>query len=367
MSGLMGGGANAPRKVLIGILQADTGGAFFQVKVNDERIGLVTRAITKLAERTREAKCDFGIFLAPEYLFSNKNSGQPIGLANSGKYYARGISEDQKERNLKNLLIRSKLHPNLILVPGTMAWLKPFDREKGINRHKSVTKLRNNPGQVPHDRRGNAKLDLKSALQASKNHPLTPMGGRGMVGGAGDYGGRSVPNLQQKYDATKNADNILRNSLYFIYRGEIKHKYNKVADYYEDLNWKEQHSVFVPGDAGRQTSMFYGKQLGFEICLDHAYDMLGFGNPTPFAGFVDIHVVLSAAVGNERARVNEGGLFIHASSDYSQTGVQQRKLGAFNLVNESVNLRDMLEKSALDEIFMRYFETEIAIPSLPLA
>lgn len=366
MSGLMGGGANPPRKVLIGILQADTGGAFFQVKVNDERIGLVTRAITNLAERTKEAKCDFGIFLAPEYLFSNKNSGQPMGLTSNGKYYARGITEEQKERNLTNLMIRSKLHRNLILIPGTMAWLKPFDREAGINRHKAAAKLKKNPGQLPHDRRDKAQDALASAFQASKNHP-NPQGIRGLVGGAGAYGGRSVPTLQEKYDDSVFADNILRNSLYMIHRGEVIHKYNKVADYYEDLNWDQQKSIFVPGDANRQTSMFYGKQLGFEICLDHAYDMLGFGNPTPFAGLVDIHVVLSASVGNTGSRINEGGLFIHASSDDRETRVLQMKLGVLSFVNETVNLRDMLEKSALDEIFMRYFETEFVIPNLPLA
>jgi predicted amidohydrolase len=359
MSHSGGGAITGPRKVLIGALQADTGGASFQAMVNDERIVVVSEAIVSLAVQLDSSKCDFGIFVAPEYLFTHENAKQKIVLGPSGKYHSRGITEEQKEKNLEDLKSLSVLYKKIIIIAGTMAWIKPFDRNAGIDRHKPNEKDQRDPGRVLVDRRQKALDDLHDADAAA------------LVKGYSSFtGGRafhhSVPKspLKESRISSDRTPYMLRNSLYVIANGEVLHKYNKIADFHEVLNRSEQKAVFVPGDAVRQTADLFGKEFGFEICLDHAYDTLGFGNQMRIGVPVDIHILLSASVDTERARMKDDGLFIHASSDSLQTCVFKKTGGNPPVqINESIPLRDVLRTTTA--ISMRYFETQISMTRLP--
>jgi hypothetical protein len=244
-----------------------------------------------------------------------------------GKYYARGITEQQKEENIEYIKTLSVTYNNLLLIPGTMAWLKPFDRETGIARHTSAEKATRKPGERLRPRDIKARRAVMNAANAAEEQgDSTKLAG--FVGGA-DYGGRPVPQTLEKIAKIKNNQTeniqILRNSLYVIWNNAVLHKYNKVADYHEVLDMAAQPSVFVPGDLDRQTKKLFGKNFGFEICLDHAYNVLGFGEDRRLTDVVDIHVVLSASVEYENTEVSEGGLYIHASSDKDETGVWKIK------------------------------------------
>jgi predicted amidohydrolase len=349
-------GTSHMAKLLIGLLQADTGGATFQALVNTDRLALVKESIEKLAARAKSVDC--GLFAAPEYLFSNENSNQPIGLAGSGKYYARGITEQQKEDNVEALRKLSDTHKTLIIIPGTMAWLKPFDREKGIARHQSAEKALRHPGGKLRDRTFKARRAVMAAANDAGQQGYKATAG---YRGGADYGGRTVPRTTEKINMIKENAlkdiKILRNSLNVIWNSQVLHKYNKVADYHEVLDMASQPSVFVPGDMARQTRKLFNRNFGFEICLDHAYNMLGFGKPKRLTDVLDIHVVLSASVEYDNTDLSEGGLFIHASSDKSETGVWMIKGNKLLTIDEDKTRRDEMGNGCR----MRYFETEAAI------
>ena len=366
-------------KVMVGILQAPTQGAQFQSLDNETRLQLAIQAVGKLYARAfdQNDRHDLGIFAAPEYFFSRKNANQPVQQAGGGKYYSRGIDENDKEENLETFkeLTAKLTHPTgkLLLIPGTMAWLKPFDREKGIARHRSAEKARRNPGRSLVDRGAKAEYDLQHAAQkrgkqiyrSHTHHPANDMryaqwgGQTGFVGGNG-YGNRPVPWTQQKLDLIDQQQDqiqILRNSLYVISGGQVLHKYNKVADYHEVLDMDDQPSVFVPGDMERQTKELFGKRFGFEICLDHDLDMLGFGRAKPLKELMDFHILLSASVPTSRAHLKEGGLFIHASSDESQSRVARVVNGRWVDVGQDAGISDIVGSDCT----MRYFKTESSI------
>lgn len=342
-------------KLIVGLLQADTSDASYQTLVNTDRLELIKASIEKLANRAKGF--DLGIFAAPEYLLSNQNSNQPVGLAGGGKYYARGITEQQKEDNVEYIKRLSGTYKNLLLIPGTMAWLKPFDREAGIARHTSAEKATRKPGERLWPRDLKATQAVLKAAKVATDHGA-PTEGTGFIGPAA-YGGRPVPFAPEKIAKIRRnqAENIqiLRNSLYVIWNNAVLHKYNKVADYHEVLDMAAQPSVFVPGDLDRQTKKLFGKNFGFEICLDHAYNVLGFGKDRRLTDVVDIHVVLSASIDFEDTEVSEGGLYIHASSDKDETGVWKMKKNKLITIDENKTTRDDLRTGCK----MRYFETEL--------
>jgi predicted amidohydrolase len=343
------------RKLIVGLLQADTSDARYQTLVNTDRLDLIKDSIEKFANRAKGF--DLGIFAAPEYLLSNQNSNQPVSLAGGGKYYARGITEQQKEDNIEYIKKLSATYKNLLLIPGTMAWLKPFDREAGIARHTSAEKTKRKTGERLQPRDLKARRAALNAANAAEEQGESTKAA-GFRGGA-DYGGRTVPRTMEKITQIKNNQtentNILRNSLYVIWNNAVLHKYNKVADYHEVLDMAAQPSVFVPGDMDRQTKKLFGKNFGFEICLDHAFNVLGFGENRRLTDVVDIHVVLSASVDYENTEVSEGGLYIHASSDKDETGVWKMDKNTLMTIGENKTNRDIVRAGCN----MRYFETEV--------
>jgi hypothetical protein len=366
-------------KLMVGILQAPTHKAKFQSFDNETRLKLAIQAVGKLYARAFDQtnRHDLGIFVAPEYFFSRKNANQPVQQAGGGKYYSRGIDENDKEENLETFkeLTAKLTHPTgkLLLIPGTMAWLKPFDREKGIARHRAAEKEKRSPGKALPDRGAKAAHDLDyAALKRGRqiyrghtHHPANDMryaqwgAETGFVGGNA-YGNRPVPKTDAKRDLITNRQDqvqILRNSLYVISGGQVLHKYNKVADYHEVLDMDDQPSVFVPGDMERQTKELFGKRFGFEICLDHDLDILGFGRGKPIKEAVDFQILLSAKVDTKQAYLKDGGIFIHASSDKHQTGVLRKLNGQMDWVGEATDLNDILD----GDCTMRYFRTEANI------
>jgi len=366
-------------KVMVGILQAPTHGAQFQSLDNETRLQMAIQAVGKLYARAFDQKDrhDLGIFVAPEYFFSRKNANQPVQQAGGGKYYSRGIDENDKEENLETFkeLTAKLTHPTgkLLLIPGTMAWLKPFDREKGIARHRAAEKAKRNPGKPLLDRGTKAEYDLDhAALKRGKQihrghtqHPANDMryakwgAETGFVGGNA-YGNRPVPKTEQKRDLINNHQDqvqILRNSLYVIAGGEVLHKYNKVADYHEVLDMDDQPSVFVPGDLERQIKELFGKRFGFEICLDHDLNMLGFGRAKPLKEQIDFHILLSASVPAKQTHLKDGGLFIHASSNKNESRVVRHQNGQMVTVTEDTAISDIVGTDCT----MRYFKTEADI------
>ncbi len=360
IQGLPNIATNQPRTVLIAMLQANTGGAAFQSLVNKNRLSLIEQAIVMAADERKKQNCQFGIFLAPEYLLSHQNSMKPIDLVGQGKFVGRGITEQQKEDNLKKFTDLSLDYKDFILIPGTMAWLKPFDRAAGIKRHQSPAKT---------ESRQKKALDNLGFAQGEAEDRGYP----GYVGGNADhFNARSVPTFKQKEKLIQNFAVtpdilILRNSLYFIVNGRVEHKYNKIADYHEVLNMEDQKSIFVPGDLDRQSIELLGKEMGFEICLDHAYDTLGFNSIKIDRQPIDMHFVLSASVGLNHTLLKDGGLYMHSSSDPDETRVGKMVNGNMTRIGEiAMSPQPILRRFPSGEtVYMRYFKTDVVMERLP--
>src|SRR4051794_4668878 len=66
-----------------------------------------------------------GIFVAPEYYFARKKAG--LVLEGTGGT-ERSLSQDKKDLVVKRLEQISGGNPGILIVPGTVAWKKPFAR-----------------------------------------------------------------------------------------------------------------------------------------------------------------------------------------------------------------------------------------------
>lgn len=77
----------------------------------------------------------FALFVAPEYLFAAPSPG-----TNHQAGDQRHISESEKELRLQRFKAISKAHTGMIMIPGTVAWQKDFDRA-GAKQHHSEGRL----------------------------------------------------------------------------------------------------------------------------------------------------------------------------------------------------------------------------------
>src|SRR5437016_5576658 len=66
-----------------------------------------------------------GIFLAPEYYFASEHAGQ---VERYGSLNERCLTETGKDFIVQSLLTASKTYPQILLIPGTVAWKKSLTR-----------------------------------------------------------------------------------------------------------------------------------------------------------------------------------------------------------------------------------------------
>lgn len=261
----------------------------------------------------------FGLFVAPEYLFAYTSLS---GSHNPGD--RRHLDESEKELRLQRLKEISKLHKGMIMIPGTIAWQKNFLRT-GAKQYHSKGLL---AGQAKTVSRQQKAID--SVNFYANRQQLAPTDRL-----AGPLGATPAPTTQEKLNELAQVGPLInfsgaalaRNTAYVLLDGEVLMKYNKQGDFHEVLNGNT--AIHIPGklDGRFQIKTTNPEErpidFGLEICLDHVYQTTG--KEIPHLGQVDIHVISSAQVQENRANLamKTGGYLVHACSNAAYTGIKQ--------------------------------------------
>jgi hypothetical protein len=194
------------------------------------------------------------IFVAPEYYFKRTLT-------------QRCLTKGERDRTRTAMSALAQTMPNLLLIPGTVAWRKPLDKKA----YKKATQ----------------RMETRVAM-------------------GGYTGATNLPKPTSPYIGKGKATGDAAYNTAYLYMGDRIMKYHKMEDAVE-LAADDTGAVFVPGD-GNNVFTVSGLKIGVEICADHASHHL--------KQAFDIHIVTSATVGRKDAHVmaKDGGLYIRADS-----------------------------------------------------
>jgi predicted amidohydrolase len=270
-----------------------------------------------------------GLFAAPEYFVAHPD---PSGSHDPGS--RRHIDEADKELYLQWFKDVSATCKGMIMVPGTIAWRKPFERhgEKHISSKTGLWKPTSRYDKAIASVQGYAErqgLPVTSALSGSLWQPVGPP--------------VAAPTTKQKLDALGLAQTLAplnrivgynladleylaRNTAYVLLDGQVLLKYNKQGDFHEVLDGTK--TLHIPGKLdGRfhvrpSNPSYRAISFGIEICLDHAFQTTG--KEIPHLGKVDVHIITSAQLPDRKASyaVTKHGYLVHACSNSDFTTVK---------------------------------------------
>jgi hypothetical protein len=276
------------------------------------------------------------LFVAPEYLFAASDA-------------AHAVPQDTKVTIVQSLMALSGRYPNLLLVPGTIAWKKPVVRSKEkmykksrLEKYKERVEAAEKADIAAAERdfeRKNRQRILDSAGDHERIAYLQSSGYRqimleGPVGDAMRAKQRSATMLEN-YQTAKEKCFIARNTAYGFYAGREVARYHKRGEYMEVFKDESDggYVIYEPGGgpegAGDRFEVENVK-FGIEVCLDH---QLGFLAAS--AGAIpDVHIIMSAdtPLVSEHKMVADGGYVVHASSNPDYTGVWRNDSGELKQV-----------------------------------
>jgi hypothetical protein len=350
----------------------------------NKKISHLYQALTKFGRRIDWLNARFGanfipgnqhvrgIFVAPEYYFTQAGAGGGLTPTNT-TFGSRSLSEADKDRAVRSLKMMSAKFPGILIVPGTIAWRKPLARplNKQISSKTGYAKQFSRSYKAIES----LKLAQQTGLGTQRNLMYATSFNPGYIMEYFNLNGiynspqnqnlayndpnflnwlqeryphvfSSMPTEQQK--AWKihlgQVQYMMRNTAYILINGQVIFKYNKRGDWHEAIATRGD-TTFVPGGmAGR--FMYSGYPFTIEICLDHFLGASFRDAPAPPGNY--FHIVTSASVLNNVGNMNviEGGYFIHASSDISQTTVGKRILGLMTPQNR-VNYFNLVDGNPL--------------------
>jgi predicted amidohydrolase len=292
----------------------------------------------------------YGVFATPEYFIAQpipQSLLLPTVRASHTVGDQRHIDEDEKERRLAEFKEISRLAKGWIIVPGTIAWRKPFQRAGAKMYHSKGSKMGQLKAESRYDKAVTqiedyakqmnmlASTGLSGKMNLPSDHPLVRSGFATTV---------SAPTTQTKVSslkASKDGDmldlrpiHMARNTAYVLYDGDVKFKYNKRGDYHEVLDGG--NTVHVPGAFdGRFQLRTSGPnavnerpiEFSIEICLDHVLNTAA--REVQHYGGVDIQIITSAWVKPDEGSLSlkSGGYLAHACSNAEHTAVSKFSKG----------------------------------------
>jgi hypothetical protein len=267
------------------------GGVPVTDKLRDLRAKLV--AADQAFSRLGAQPGDIQLFAAPEYYFAK--SGDKI----------LGYSAAEKDQIKQGVLQLSATYPDVVLIPGTVAWKEPLNRA---------------------DRATTAQVT--TAILATRRR-------------GGYRGGTGVGTTDQ---ARKNRFGLQKptkmrwfgyNSAYVYSAGVLVGELNKSVPFFEFSGEDpDDKIVMIPGfTSGAMTMPVVdgttpGQRLtvGVEVCADHGPGRLA----NCSGGRVDIHVLVSATQIAQHPAAREGGLFVHADSNKPPAVYPVKVVGNFH-------------------------------------
>jgi hypothetical protein len=250
---------------------------------------------------------DQAVFVAPEFWFSNS-------WVATDKFY----SHDIKRWLVGSLARMAKEHPKILLVPGTVLWVKSKKDEQQVGkveaRFKAVKDYHDKTyGKLTQQDRFGGQYgveDLAYYKKAQTNEtgwshhiPNPPTG--------------QLPKDPGPVDYLKASDDILigQNTAY-ICKGEKILKYHKIGNSAETQKYAN-NIVFAPGSIAGQF-LVGTVRYGLEICMDHWLGILAESGKAK----VDVQVVTSSTTPTQSFHLNtqKDAIFVHASNPPLQSG-----------------------------------------------
>ena len=291
------------------------------------------RRCSKLAygKMLHHADTDFaqeaiGLLVAPEYFYAQPTTG--LGLTNHQMGGHRQMNEPTKRQVLTSIQQISTQAQKLILIPGSIAWSKSFQREGAVpygQRKQAETGMDPFTAYVHYFSKASRRDKAKQALthqtgqffggnaNATQSNPWQP----GHVVAKTNAQKRQAIDLPDT--AIGQAKTMARNTAYMYLAGQLRLKYHKQTDFHEVL--EPSGNVYIPGTK-ESTVTIDGVVYGLEICLDHAFGALR----QTASQVPDVHIILSATVvaSFANAHTKAGGYIVHASSSPQQTGIHHQ-------------------------------------------
>lgn len=315
---------------VVGLWSVDTLQSSFTLADVNQRIEWLAKALKALNDRvSREkfpkAQTVRGIFLAPEYFLAHKKKKSGDATQWDAE---RTISAVQRDSCVQRICKLSKNYPNILIIPGSIAWKKTFERDA---RDKKTT-----------DRRLRGIGHIEHYINLDNNYHIGGTTARKLdIDGTITYrpsmaakkeivrGNSFTENVKGKiFHTEKMIKYYMRNTAYVFHNGNIIYKYHKLGDFFESINTSD--TVFIPSQRSPivsiQVTASQKMTFGFEICLDHNLGTLNAISKDTGAAPLDFHTICSASVENEinNMCMRDGGYMLHASSEQQSTAIYER-------------------------------------------
>lgn len=222
------------------------------------------------------------IFLAPEYFFAHKEHTDP----------SHALERGEKNTMLSKLVVMSRNAPNMLIVPGTIAWRMALDApsKKGADN-------------VAERRRQKAIEEYKADFQFKQDKDLN----------ASAYQEYVEKDLEKMKSST-DFGYLKRNTCYIAFNGKVL-KYHKRAGFGEEK--QDKNAVFVSGhQAGFFTISWI--RFGIEVCFDHNQ---GYLRASMTGGTPHVHLIISNSTDG-----NPSNMVCSAFAAHSSTSITETKL-----------------------------------------
>lgn len=235
-----------------------------------------------------------GIFVAPEYYFAKQAAGGHHQLSEE-----RYLSDEEQHDVTASLTCLSRLYPDLLIIPGTMAWKKPLSDAIDINHveegddEESTQYLIKTLGDIASGN-SNISVDVEPQYLLQQCHSIKSTAARAC------------------------------HSVFAYLNGEQVYECHKQDDF-EDSN-----NTLVSDLAGSPVFEVDGLRFGVEIFLDHAYGVL----KKP----VDIHIILSSCV---KRQGGQGKYVIYVSNRAQETGTWKSDGGNYQKLHHHAANQNM--------------------------
>lgn len=320
------------KTMLIALWLRDT--YFKQGQSNENRMARLRAAVEKVAEVRRQIRTDTPwatpevVFVAPEYLFAEPTGKRwdptdPVARLRADPRTPQALGRErhvgaaEKDRIKGELIDLSSRHPEMLIVPGTIAWSVRVKDHPGLLPAAAQRLAHSAPGDMV-GVVGPTGAHATAADSVARLKSFT-----GLAQRAGGAAGSALSVAER--DRLEMA-RLCLNTCFVLHGGKVVHVYGKEGDFYEVLEQSMPgvaYQVAVPGD---KPGVFQvgAHWYGIEICLDHALGKLvqaPQGDELPL-----LHLITSATVKVDASNceVAAGGYIVNAAADPLHAGLWYR-------------------------------------------
>jgi hypothetical protein len=245
------------------------------------------------------------VFVAPEFYFSD-----------SAEHF---YDENTKEQIRASLVGLSKKYPEMLIVPGSVAWFKTAERSELHAIRRAEGGKENTPRNLAkHVQRYGAikRPEYQSEYAEDTGEVLA------------DHRKYYAQELARQLSDSPAHVRIARNTVFVLYGGGVWHKYNKRHELVSERAYevpsyaKPKTTFFAPSVTDPTLPSIKGLKIGIEVCADHEHhSLLSSGGGRNY----HLHIICSATVypAREHSAVRDDGALIHADSRTS--GVYRHK------------------------------------------